>query len=268
LLYNGIIVVPQQFKDRILDKYYAPALPTQPPAYPPVLNIKKVVLDPGHGGNDPGAIGRSGIREKDINLDIARRLEKLLNANGIHTLWTRSTDRFISLEERAHIANQSGADLFISVHTNASRSRKLNGFEVYYITENVNDSSRALNAAKNYDLNLNGSSFYNKSLKLKAALWDMQYTQNRADSIALAQSICSTASQDMGLRILGVKGAPFYVLKGTTIPAVLIEVGFISNSSEEKYLKNGFYRQQIAEVIAKGILDYGKRYNLVQASSN
>jgi len=112
------------------------------------------------------------------------------------------------------------------------------------------------------DLHIEPASFYNTSLNLKATLWDIIYTQSRSRSIILAQSICQAANRNMGLRILGVKGAPFYVLKGTRIPAVLVEVGFVSHPSEERYLRSGFYRQQLAEAICEGILNYSRQYEL------
>ena len=256
LIHNGQAVVPLKFKKIVLDKFYCQIVPRGVPQPALMRGIRMVVVDAGHGGNDPGAIGRTGLREKDVNLDIARRLVESLKSLGIDAIMTRSSDRFITLEGRADIANRANADFFISIHSNAARSRSLSGFEVYYITEKLNDYSRALLTAKNSDLNLEPGSFYKSSLDLKATLWDMIYTHNRSESILLAQSICQAANRNMGLKILGVKGAPFYVLKGTHVPAVLVEVGFVSNPTEEKYLRNGFYRQQLAEVIAEGVVNY------------
>lgn len=262
IVHNGIVSIPIKFKEKVLDKFYCPIIPREKPLYTGPVNIRRVVIDAGHGGHDPGAIGRSGLREKDINLDIAKRLGKALKACGIDVVFTRSTDRFISLEGRAEIANRAHPDMFISVHTNAARSRSLSGFEIYYVTDKVNDSARAALAAKKYDLSLGRDSFYRSSPKLEAIIWDMLNTQYRGDSIVLAQDICESISRTVGSKILGVKGAPFYVLKGVYTPAVLVEIGFISNSQEERYLRNGFYRQQIAEGIAQGIFEYGRRYDL------
>ena len=257
---NGIVYLPLSFKEKVADRFYREALP-EPPAAAVSRRIKRIVIDAGHGGRDPGAIGKSGLREKDVNLDIARRLANLLESKGISAILTRSSDKFIPLEARADIANKADADLFISLHSNAARSRKLNGFEVYYITDKIDDSSRALNSARNGDLNIESPSFYGNSLNIKAALWDMLYTESRGRSISLAQSICQSAQRNMGLRILGVKGARFVVLKGSHVPAVLVEMGFLSHPTEERCLRNGFYRQQLAEAISAGILDYEGRYS-------
>ena len=261
-VHNGLTVVPEKFRELVIDRFYCRIIPQASSEYAPGYAIRKVIVDAGHGGYDPGAIGRTGLREKDVNLDIARRLAHLLEAKGIDVSMTRSVDKFITLEERANIANRARADFFISIHSNSARSARLNGFEVYYITDKVNDYSRALDTAGNADLHIEPASFYNTSLNLKATLWDIIYTQSRSRSIILAQSICQAANRNMGLRILGVKGAPFYVLKGTRIPAVLVEVGFVSHPSEERYLRSGFYRQQLAEAICEGILNYSRQYEL------
>lgn len=264
IIHNGVVSIPSKFKEMVIDRFYCPVLPKGAPQYTLTSAIKRVVVDAGHGGHDPGAIGRTGLREKDVNLDIARRLSNLLEEKGIDVVMTRSVDRFLTLEQRSEIANRANADFFVSVHSNAARSSRLSGFEVYYVTDKINDTERALKAARSGNLNIEPGSFYKNSLDLKAALWDMLYTQYRGDSIILAQSICEAAGREAGIKILGVKSAKFYVLKGARIPAVLVEVGFVSNPAEERYLRNGFYRQQIAEVICDGILMYGRRCELAQ----
>jgi len=256
-LYQGAIVVPYKFKEQVLDLLFKGNLPESRRSLG-LLKIKKIVIDAGHGGNDPGTIGFTGVREKDINLDIARRLANLLKDEGVEVVMTRSTDKFIPLSKRVDIANNSHADLFVSIHSNANRVRSLNGFEVYYVASSVNDSSRAMLAAKNAGLNLDSSYFASHSLDLKATVWDMLYTLDRAESIELSRSICRIMDSSLDCRIIGVKGARFYVLKGARMPAILIEAGFLSNPSEERKLKNGFYRQKIAEGILQGIRDYAQ----------
>lgn len=260
------LAIPLKFKEKVIDRFYCPVAAREQEAYALLSRIRRVVVDAGHGGHDPGAIGRTGLREKDVNLDIARRLASLLRNRGVDAVMTRTTDKFITLEGRAAIANRANADFFISVHSNSARSSKLNGFEVYYITEKVNDASRALTAAKNAPLDFAAGSFYAASLDLKAVLWDMLFTQNRVESTLLASNICQAAGRNAGVKILGVKGANFSVLRGTRIPAVLVEVGFVSHPSEERYLRNGFYRQQIAEAICEGISNYSRQYDLASAS--
>ncbi len=259
---DGVVCVPQNFKERVLDRYFPNSSAKSPVTIKILEGIKEVVIDAGHGGHDPGAMSKSGLREKDINLDVAKRVGKLFEDARVNVIWTRSTDKFISLEGRSRIANRSSADLFISVHTNGSRSSALNGFEVYYLSDSISDMAKALNAAKNYELNIDKSYFGSNSFALRTVLWDMLNTKNCAESINLAQNIAQSASQNMGLKILGVKSARFYVLKGTNIPAVLVEMGFISNPKEEKSLRNNFYRQQLAEVIFDGVVNYSnKKYN-------
>ena len=255
-IYNGIVVVPYSFKGQVIDSLFRQEY-TLSRGVSPALNIRKVVVDAGHGGNDPGAIGRSGLREKDVNLDIAKRLTNLLQKRGVEVIMTRSRDIFIPLDTRVMIANNSGADLFISIHSNASRARSLNGFEVYYVSSTVSDSKRALTAAENASLYLTDASFSGNSANVKAIVWDMIYTANRAESVELARSICRTMDKN-GTKVLGVKAARFEVLRGTRSPAVLIEVGFLSNFDEERMLRNSYSRERIAETIMQGIEEYSE----------
>jgi len=130
-IYQGTIVVPRQFKEEIFDLLFKQITAGHRRLGTGKIKLTKVVIDAGHGGNDPGAMGRSGLREKDVNLDIARKLSDFLRAEGVATVLTRSSDRFIPLSTRVSIANKSGADLFICIHSNANRSRSLSGLEVY-----------------------------------------------------------------------------------------------------------------------------------------
>ncbi|MBM3244898.1 MAG: N-acetylmuramoyl-L-alanine amidase, partial [Candidatus Omnitrophica bacterium] len=224
----------------------------------PLTSIKKVVIDAGHGGNDPGAIGRTGLREKDVNLDIAKRLSKLLRDEGVEVVMTRSSDVFVSLGRRCSIANNANADLFISIHANANPVRSLNGLEIYYITPKISDSKRAISSAGEDQLYFDNASFSGKSLNTKAILWDMIYTYNRAESIGLANQICKSVGHASNVRIIGAKAANFQVLRCTLMPSILIETGFLSNREEETLLKNSFYRQQITDAIMQGIRQYAR----------
>lgn len=264
-IYQGALVVPERFKEDVIDSLFQETSAVKKTSLA-LTKIKKVVIDAGHGGNDPGTIGRSGLREKDVNLDLAKRLGNLFKAQGVEVVYTRSSDRFIPLSGRVDIANRSGADLFISIHSNANRVRSMNGFEVYYIAPSVNDSTRAQIAAKSASLDLENASFASRSLDLKTMLWDMIYTYDRAESIELSHSICRSINSNMDTKVIGVKGARYYVLKGARMPAVLIEVGFLSNSTEERMLKNGFYRQKIAEAIMDGVADYSRDACLMEVA--
>jgi N-acetylmuramoyl-L-alanine amidase len=255
-LYQGTIAVPYRFKEQIIDSLFKEYYPQRKAALPFSAKIRKIVIDAGHGGNDPGAIGRTGLREKDVNLDIAKRLSTLLRSDGIQVVMTRSSDRFIPLSTRVAIANNSRADLFISIHSNANRVRSLNGFEVYYVAGSVSDAKRAYASANNAVLNLDNAYFSGRSLELKAIVWDLIYTNSRAESIELARSLCQAMNSNLEARILGVKGARFEVLRGARMPAVLIETGFLSNYNEERMLKNSYYRQRIAQSLEQGVREY------------
>ncbi len=268
-IYEGTPVVPAKFKEQVIDALFREEKISAPPraaGFPISAKIKKIVIDAGHGGNDPGAMGRTGLREKDVNLDIARRLALLLKSEGVQVVMTRSSDRFIPLDTRVEITNHAKADLFVSIHSNANHTRSLNGFEVYYVAASPNDARRALVAARSASLNLEGASFASYSLELKAILWDMLYAYDRAESIQLAKNICKSVGSNMDVRVIGVKDARYEVLRGSRIPAVLVEVGFVSNYNEERMLKNGYYRQKIAESIMAGISDYAQELALTEVA--
>jgi N-acetylmuramoyl-L-alanine amidase len=222
----------------------------------PLGRVGKVIVDAGHGGKDPGAISRDGIEEKDITLDIAKRLAATLRADGAEVQLTRDTDVFIPLDKRVDLTNGSGADIFVSVHANANPSRSMKGFEVYYISPAVSDLTRALSSAKQQRLNLVDSFAAAPSSSLKAELWDMIYNYSRGESIELSRSICHAIGAAIDVKILGVKNANFCVLRGSTIPAVLVEVGFLSNSQEADKLDSSAYRQKVAQGIVDGIREY------------
>lgn len=269
-IYEGTIAVPRQFKEQIFDLYYRPTQPAAPVYRKPAsakIRLRKVVIDPGHGGTDPGALGRSGLREKDVNLDIAKRLSALLKAEGVTTVLTRSTDKFIPLSTRVSIANRSGADLFISIHSNAARNRSVCGFEVYYVAPSVSDIKRASLTARSMPLNLKNAQIASQSQELKTILWDMIYTNSRAESIELSRAVCKEMDSAIDADILGVKNARFQVLRGITMPGILIEVGFVSNTAEERLLRTSAYREKLAAGILEGIRDYSQNMALVEANS-
>ena len=260
--YRGEVVVPQRFQEQVLTNLFKAPLVSRERTWV-ISNLKKVVIDPGHGGNDPGAIGRSGLREKNINLDIARRLSKILRSQGIEVVMTRNYDTFVSLARRVDIANNAGADLFISIHSNANPAKSLNGFEVYYVADRISDYQRAVAAARQWPLNFGQCFFAGVSPELKVTVWDMVYANNRAESISLARSLCDSINRNLDTPVLGVKGAGYYVLKNVRMPAVLIEIGFLSNAREERRLTNSYYRQEITGGIAEGLSDYARGASLI-----
>lgn len=264
-VYQGTIVVPKQFKEQVFDLLFNKQdVVVYRRAVSGKIKLNKVVIDAGHGGNDPGAVGKNGLREKDVNLDIAKKLNNLLKAEGVQTVLTRSSDTFIPLSSRVNIANRSAADLFISIHSNANRTRSLSGFEVYYVSPSVSDSKRAVLTARNIPLNLKETVFTSNSQDLKAIVWDMIYTNNLAESIEASRSLCRIMDANIDANILGIKSARFQVLKGIRMPGILVEVGFVSNLNEERLLKTGAYRQKLAEGLLDGLRDYSQDMALVE----
>ena len=234
----------------------------------PVKVIKTVILDPGHGGVDPGAVGRKHLQEKEVNLGIAKALKKKLENFGLKVILTRSDDRFVALSERTRFTNEQKADLFISIHCNSSNdSRKANGFETYFLSEAKTDWERAVLARENGSLQYETGDVDSLTQNdISLILADLSQNENLKESYALALEI-----QTAGVDILkdvdrGVKQAGFYVLRTSFMPSVLVECGFLSNSAEEKKLNTGKYRESIAQAIFLGVTnyirDYEKRTNL------
>lgn len=218
---------------------------------------KIVILDPGHGGRDVGAIGRyHRLREKDEALDIARKTKSILEAGGLKVIMTRYDDSFVSLPERTGMANRIGADLFVSIHINASRSRFLRGFESYYLSDATDDNARALESLENSSLRLSDDALVEHSSGLDKTLWDMTLTENRIESAMLAEEIARSVRDAVPINSRGVKTAQFYVLKHTDMPSVLIEVCYISNRADETKLKNSKFEDKMASSIADGVLKY------------
>lgn len=215
------------------------------------LKVRRVVIDPGHGGHDPGAIGKQGTQEKDIALAISKRLKVHLEKQGLEVLLTRDDDRYLKLEERTRFANQKEGDLFISIHCNASVNRKSHGVETY--TLNVSSDRYAIRLAARE----NASS--EKSISdLQFILADLATKANTGDSTRLAQHVQGNIISHLrgkysDVRDLGHKEALFYVLLGAKMPSILVETAFISNAEEEKRLKTPAFQEDLAVAIARGV---------------
>ena len=222
--------------------------------------IRRIVIDPGHGGKDPGATGPHGTEEKTVNLRLAQELADTLREKyGYEVLLTRMDDTFIPLEERAKLANQHSADLFISLHCNASESPARKGFEVYFLSETASDSSaEAAARLENAVLALEGKEVPSPS-RVKAVLRSLVKTANINEASAIGSLLDRHLAERLSEPSLGVKQAAFYVLKGAEMPAVLIETGFISNSHEEKLLQDDVFRRKLIEGITAGIDAYDLR---------
>lgn len=218
--------------------------------------IETIVIDPGHGGEELGAEGKDGLYEKDIVLDIALRLKRLLQREkDLKTILTREKDANLSLDERTSIANQNHADLFISIHVNASKGKKVKGAETFFLSYEATDEEiRTLAALENNAIGIPEKKLEGGSIEM--ILWDMAQMQYLQESSELAETIQTELNALLGIRNRGVKQAPFRVLMGATMPAVLIEVGFLSNPEEEEKLKSGLYREDIARAIHRSVLSY------------
>jgi len=217
------------------------------------LKVRKIVIDPGHGGKDPGAIGRRGLKEKDVTLKLAKMLRKKLSPSVQKIVMTRQTDVFIPLEERTAIANGQDADLFVSIHINASNRRAASGVETYTLNISNNEEARRLAARENATSRRSVSD-------LEFILNDLIKTAKTNDSVRLATAVQAQVAENLRrkyrTRSNGVKGAPFYVLVGTKMPSILVEVSFISNPREEKLLRDERYLNEITEGISRGLLEY------------
>jgi N-acetylmuramoyl-L-alanine amidase len=219
------------------------------------LKIGKIVVDAGHGGHDTGTIGPNGLMEKDLVLDVALRLGKMLeNRLGAEVVYTRDDDTFIPLETRTAIANQQQADLFISVHANSSRDENARGVETYYL--NFTSSSDALEVAARENAVSEKSIHELQDLVKKITLKE-KIEESREFAQDVQKSLHSGLSAKApAIRNRGVKKAPFIVLIGANMPSILAEISFISNPSDERKLKTPQYRQQIAESLYRGVARY------------
>jgi N-acetylmuramoyl-L-alanine amidase len=220
---------------------------------------KLIVLDAGHGGEDAGAIGPNGTKEKDINLEIVYELKSIFDKdNDYEVILTRKDDTFIPLAERTNIANENSADLFISVHCNANFDRNVQGFEIYFLSENATDSEAAATATlENSVLELEGKS-NKKRAALESIFWSMTVTEYMKDSSELSYFIAVETSR-LKIPDRGVKQASFYVLRGSQMPSVLVESAFLSNYAEEAKLCSKKFRIAIADSIYEGVVRYYAR---------
>lgn len=219
------------------------------------LGVKRVILDPGHGGKDPGAIGPSGLREKDVTLKVAKQLKNILEADyGCEVFLTRERDVYLTLEERTAIANAKKADIFVSIHTNAEPSNKWQGVETYYLSMAVDDEAMRVAALENSTSQKRLGELKNildqilKNAKVKES--------SRLASFMQGSLVGSIKKKNSSVKDRGVKQAPFFVLIGAKMPAVLTEVAFITSPEDEKSLSSDKFLRQIADGIAQGIHGY------------
>ena len=258
----------------------APATADEAPTRPPATNldggfsmarqlglgVSRIVIDPGHGGRDPGAQA-NGITEANLVLDIALRLEKLLKQQpGIQVILTRRTDVYVPLQARTAIANRAGADLFLSIHANASRNPQAHGIETYFLNFASNPEEAAVAARENAT---SGQTMGSLPDLVKAIALNNKLDESR-DFATMIQHAMYTdlREKNADVKDLGVKQAPFAVLIGASMPSVLAEVSFLTNPRDARYLKRGSYQQQIAEALLSGILRYQHALKSVRTADN
>jgi N-acetylmuramoyl-L-alanine amidase len=226
--------------------------PVSASAFP--LSVHRVVLDAGHGGTDPGASSTSNVSEKEITLDIEKRLGALLHKNGFEVVVTRDDDRLIPLRERARLANGSASDIFVSIHVNSLPHASNHGVETYYLGPTNDPTLTQLAAAEN---RTSGYALADLRKLLDRVYADVRRDESHRLAAAVQNQLFNGLSGvDPGLENWGVKRAPFIVLVATEMPAILAEVGCLSNDREAEMLRSGAYREQIAQALFHGINTY------------
>ncbi len=270
-LYKGVPYIPLTlveaiFPSKLLKKISAvePVVLEAEPTPEKILSedYRVVVIDPGHGGKDPGAIGPDGLKEKDVVLAIAKKLKKELESRGFVVYLTREKDVFIPLERRSEFANRKKAGIFISIHANASFRKKTRGVEVYYLSVEATDSeARAVAAMENGLIDFGEG---RKQIRIEEEgylpliLGDMAQTEYVEESMVLAEKVLKSLSRATRARARFTKGARFVVLEHAMMPAILVETGYITNPIESRNLADREYQWKIARGIADGIVKFIK----------
>jgi len=221
-----------------------------------------VVLDAGHGGDDEGARGAHGVVEKELVLDVARRLRARLGDAGLRVVLTRERDLYVPLEQRTAIANDARGDLFISIHANAASARAARGIETFFLSlEASDDAARQVAARENAafrDLTVPAVASDDPLVTILGDLAASELMQESDEFARLAQGEVSSLD---GAPSRGVKQAPFVVLMGLEMPASLVEIGFITNPADARALASGDQRERVAEALARAVLEFGRRYD-------
>jgi N-acetylmuramoyl-L-alanine amidase len=232
--------------------------PTEPgPRQEALPPLRTIVLDAGHGGNDPGAVGPTGLMEKELVLDVTRRAAKLVEERlGVRVLLTRDADSFVPLPDRTSFANRARADLFVSIHANAHGQSMTDGVETYFLSSEATDSEARQVAALE-----NGATGGAMKDIVRTILWDLAQSEFQTESSRLAEIVHDSMTRSLRIGTRGVKQAGFYVLGGAAMPAILIEVGFVTNPKEERRLRDPRYRDEIARAIVAGLAEYKRNWD-------
>lgn len=241
-----------------------PPLPWNDQVFAEKLEVSRewiVVIDPGHGGKDPGAIGPSGLFEKDVVLDISKRIKLLSDEYpNMKVVLTRGEDIFLPLQMRGEIAKEARGDIFISVHCNASPNSESNGAETFFLSPAKTTEARATALLENMSLKYEDETDYDPKTIAEYILADFVQNEFIRESSRLSSKIATKISESGNLRSRGASQAAFYVLKDNIMPSVLVEVAFISNEDEEKKLKSTVFKDKIAKAILDGVDDFIKEF--------
>lgn len=223
------------------------------------LSVKKIVIDPGHGGKQHGAVSESGVAEKEITLDVGLRLRRLMGKTPFEVIMTRQEDKTLSLEKRVALANANNADLFVSIHVNWMEPREIRPLETYYVGPTDDPAAIKLAALENRESGYSLSDY--RQLLEKIYIDTKRDESHRLARVINTELYRSLRQVNPELENRGVKMAPFLVLVGTEMPAILVEVSCLSNEDEVKLLTNGDYREKIALALLKGIRSYANKLN-------
>ncbi|MFC1566777.1 N-acetylmuramoyl-L-alanine amidase [bacterium] len=217
---------------------------------------KVIVVDPGHGGKDPGAVSKRGTKEKNVNLSISKKVANILKRKYMReVILTRDRDEFIALSDRVEIANNNNANLFVSIHANSTVRNDRRGFEIYFLSEKGSDEeaervAQLENAALKYEDEIR--------YDVNSILWSMALNEFMNESSELCYFVSRSVDKNIRIQNHGVKQAAFHVLKGAKMPAVLVETGYLSNILDDKLLTNKKYQDKLAQTIAEGVVNFEK----------
>ena len=246
-----------------LQNEVAPKLPTTDPTSGARWTLDTIVIDAGHGGKDLGAVASNGLREKDIVLDVALKLGSYLKENlGVNVVFTRDSDEFISLQGRGHLANQVGGKLFVSIHANAAPDRSARGTETYFLGLHKSDAAKRVMDRENEVIQFEDDpTTYERMDSRIAVMHTLAQSAYMRQSQFLADLVENQFEERVGRKSRGVKQAGFYVLYGASMPAILVELGFISNSAEASFMASPDGQSYLASAIYRSIVAYKSEYD-------
>ena len=251
---NSSVIVPADFKEKVIDWLYNQHIKGKEEYK--YLNVRKVIIDAGHGGKDPGAIGLDGLQEKNVVLDIAQRMEKILRKRGVDVVMTRNKDEFLTLEKRTELTSEQKADLFVSIHGNSHPDRNVQGLEVYVAKDMGYAERNEEQRQKNHKILFTNLAINRDSREVQKIVSDMLYVHKQTESRNFSDQLAQDTTLEVNIKNLGRKNSRFFVLRYTLIPAVLVEVGFLTNPKEARLLETAEQREKIARALADSILNY------------